>query len=85
VIGEIVHGLNKFNLVHQIRKYPSVFKLLFCKSNIFTWTINSFLEVLSIHWSTHGSNEKKVELETYKAFREMLEISFYDGEYICIP
>lgn len=73
-------GLNKFNLVDHLRKAPAVFKLLFCKSDIFAWTSELFFEALTVKWSEPGSNEKKFELETYKAFKEMLEIAFYDSK-----
>ena len=80
VLGEIILGLNRFNLIKHTQKRPDVFKPLFCKSDLFKWTLDKFVKVLQIDWSRPGSNEKKVELECYKAFKEMLDIEFHDGK-----
>ena len=78
VLGEIILGLNRFNLIKHVQKRPDVFKVLFCKSDLFKWTLDKFVKALQIDWSRSGSNEKKVELECYKAFKEMLDITFHD-------
>ena len=43
-------------------------------------TLNKFVKALQIDWSRPSSNEKKFELECYKAFKEMLDIAFHDGK-----
>ena len=62
VLGEIILGLNRFNLIKHMQKRSDVFKLHFCKSDLFKWTLDKFFKALQIYWSRYGSNEKKVEL-----------------------
>ena len=59
VFGEIILGLNRFNLIKHMQKRPDVFKLLFSKSDLFKWTLDKFVKVLQIDWSRPGSNQKK--------------------------
>ena len=64
-----------------MQRRPDVFKLLFfCKSNLFKWTLDRFVKALETDCSRPGSNDKKSELECYKAFKEMLDIVFHDGK-----
>ena len=63
-----------------MQKRPGVFKLFFCKSDLFEWTPDKFVKALQIDWLRPGSNEQKVDLECYKTFKEMLDIPFHDGE-----
>jgi len=72
-------GLDKYNLLKDIREKPSIFKLLFCYSDIFTWTYDVFMGSHKTNWAADGSNKKSVELKTYRAFIEMMELSYYDG------
>ena len=45
VLGEIILGLNRFNLIKHMQKRPDVFKQLFCKSDLLNglWTSSSKL------------------------------------------
>ena len=80
-LEQLASGLNKFRLVDLIKQSPNPddFKPLFCHSEIWDWTYDVVVELLSPEWSEDGSNKKKAELSIYKILLELLEYTSYDG------
>ena len=80
-IDQIMAGLDKFRLIRQMKEDESGFRLIFCYSEALLWTYDIFLNNLIPSWSEEGSNKKRAELSVYRAFTEMCEICFHDGNY----
>lgn len=75
-------GLSNYDLITRIRNEPETFKLLFCFSDIFKWSYDVFMSIHKVNWSPDGSNRKAAELKTYRAFIEMMEFGYYDGNFL---
>ena len=78
-IEQIMAGLDKLRLIRRMKEDESGFKLIFCYSEALIWTFDLFVSNLIPNWSEDGSNQKKVELSVYRAFIDMCEICFHDG------
>ena len=74
VLGEIILSLNRCNLI--ICRKDQAFSNWF----FVNLTPDKFVKALQIDCLRPGSNEQKVDLECYKTFKEMLDITFHDGK-----
>lgn len=79
ILEQLMAGMEKFRLLSFIREKPDVFRMIFCKSTLFSWTYDSLVDSLKVVWSDDGSNKKASELETYRMFIDMCDNSYHQG------
>ena len=61
-----------------------VFKIVFVENNVLQWTFEKFEDFIEAVYSEHGTSQKKIEINVFKAFLDAMESFFSEGQEICI-
>ena len=80
ILNKISLGLTCYKFHEVLKDHACLFEHVFCQSTIFCWDYASFVECLKPQFSEDGSNRKREEITTYKAFLDFLEICFHEGK-----
>ena len=80
-LQEITDGMKQFNLIDRIKEHPSIFRPLFCKGDGLIWTFDVFENFLKPKFSIEGNSLRSTEIDTFKAFTDVLEQCFYSGKF----
>ena len=61
-----------------------VFKIVFVENNVLQWTFEKFEDFIEAVYSEHGTSQKNIEINVFKAFLDAMESFFSEGQEICI-
>ncbi len=79
-IKQFQKGLQLFGLLEQIKLFPQIFQPVFTVSTNFEVNLDGFLLPVVVDYSIDGSNQKDVEINTFKSFTDVLEMAAFDGK-----
>ncbi len=83
VLYEIMDGLKCYGLMDVMKLNENVFHHVFCPSNIYQWSFETFQNILKPTFNEDGSSMKQSEVNIFKYFMEFAEECFLDGK-ICL-
>ena len=78
-LQQLVEGLNLYGLLEIVRSNSVVFKYVFCKNKLMEWTFDKLDELFVPNYGSDGSTRKSNEINTFKAFMDLLEYSYEEG------
>ena len=78
-LDQIKEGLKLYGLLDLMKAEQQLFKIVFVENNILQWTFEKFEDFVEAVYSEHGTSQKNIEINVFKAFLDAMESFFYDG------
>ena len=76
---QIKEGLKLYGLLDLVKAEQQLFKIAFVENNILQWTFEKFEDFIEAVYSEHGTSQKNIETNIFKAFLDAMESFFYEG------
>ena len=83
-LQQMVEGLELYGLLDIIRANADVFRVVFCPNKWLDWTFEKLEELFVPVYSTDGSSSKVLEINSFKALIDAVEICYEEGTCIFV-
>ncbi|XP_028400112.1 uncharacterized protein LOC114523408 [Dendronephthya gigantea] len=78
MLNQLGEGLEQYGLLHEIRKYPELFKPIFTANSSFDITADDLIQRLVVHFSEQQLLKSK-EQDIFKYFTDFIQTLYYEG------
>ena len=76
-LDQIKEGLKLYGLLDLMKAEQQLFKIVFVENNVLQWTFEKFEDFVEALCSEHGTSQKNIEINVFKAFLDAMESFFY--------
>ncbi len=73
MISQLKYGWEIFGLLNVIKDQIKPWSLVFTPNSLFKINATAFIYSVKVRYSEEGSNAKHAEIDTFKAFKDVLE------------